>query len=394
MFIGHDAEFAVLDKNGRAVPAHRFFPPKGEAVLTGYYKRSEYLKEDQKGYHLDQYFRDGSNLEVNTPGNISCCAYMLNSTALTLEEAKKRLPAGHRLHAVSAYDLKIDPEDAPPDVLEIGCSPAKNAYRGWQDYPSEMDPLSELRAAGGHMHFSSPRVWEAPTGMLRTQEAREKNAPFVIKMLDLYTAVPVIYMGLEGGAGRLRRMFYGKAGEYRFQQYNQEELVYTRPPGFDPYEWPAKSVPKPTMKVWKAAGLEYRVLGPEWLRDGNLAAFTMMTARKAVRAAENRIKAKTMTFDEGLLRDAVEGINAGDTEHIFKNAKWRAEFQRVLGADEKGPITIKHWEFFHEMVKDGMFRETNIPAGHEWHDSFPQCISRFGGIMGQAWEKFDKMVKV
>lgn len=343
MMMGHDAEFEVVDEKGEAVSAHLFFPPKKEPVYTGY-------RNDPK-YHRDCYFRDGTSLEVNTPGGISCFGHLLGSTIRTLRRAAENLPKGYDLNAVSAYDIKTDLSAAPPDVFESGCGPVRNAYEGWEEKAAYSDPDSKLRFAGGHIHMSG---WEMDT--LRDEKQRADYCSFVTKQLDLYLAVPIIYLGIEGENGKLRRKVYGKAGEYRYQEYTA--------PKEDPVS---------------ARGLEYRVLGPEWARDIGLAQLTLRMARAiGVRAVDLWRKAEEPTT---LLNEARAAINEGDTTAIFESPAYQERFHLLLAAGYNisgGRVTVKHFKFMREN-QEKLFKQMTL---HKWaqdaHVNWPECLPRWG----------------
>ena len=377
MNLGHDAEFAVMDKEGRAQPAHKFFPPKDAPIYTGYGNGG-----GVPGYHRDQIFRDGTSLEVNTPGYLTCIGYLMDATLNSLKKAQARLPAGMRLEAISAY--RIDPKDlkdAPADVLNSGCSPVRNAYLGWDEKAIYMDPDSEWRYAGGHIHMSAKGT--AMQTALKDEKTRAGFCEYVVRHLDLYLAVPIIYLGVEGENGARRRKIYGKAGEYRFQ-------TYSAPTGEeDPYGKPKP--PNPPL------GIEYRVLGPEWLRDIGLAGLTLQLARHVTKRSIGKFGKKRKGVGGSILREAIGAINEANTKEIFESAAYQRRFKKMLvGSTIRGDMTkkmptdyyfypsptgqvgTKHFEFMranHERLFDRLRLEEFPKDGHM---NWPQRLVAWG----------------
>lgn len=351
MYVGHDAELAVVDGKGDAVPAHLFFPSKMEPLYTD----DEAI--EYSSAHRSQVFRDGTSLEVNTPGCITCIATMLWYTRLSMQVAKRRLPAGYGFAAVSSYEIKGDAlKGAPPDVLESGCHPVKNAYEGWEDRAAYSDMLGTRRYAGGHTHWS----YQTMEGPLSDEKQKKEFCPYVVRHLDLYGAVPLIYIGVEGKEGTRRRAFYGKAGEYRAQEYPKSKALS--------YPW---------------HGIEYRVLGPEWLRDIALAGVTMLLLRSILRRAINKWQAGRPMLEDRLLMEAREAINEGDTKSIFESAAYQKRFEKALleasSSSSLHGMNTEHFRFMREN-REKLFsgKLTLMDYVGDTHHSFPQCLQKWG----------------
>lgn len=352
MYLGHDAEFAVVGPDGKVKPAHRWFPPKDAPIFTDY-------RRGDDGGHRDQIFRDGTNLEVNTPGNISCIGTVLASTMHSLRAAKRLLPRGYRLDAISSYEVEGDVETFPGDVLETGCSPAKNAYEGWRDIPAFVPYESKLRCAGGHIHMSMGLGLEGLRG-----DALEARCSRTVQWLDAFLAVPVIYMGLEGAAGTRRRQFYGKAGEYRFQQYTTR--AYTNAWGTC------------IRRKRITPGIEYRVLGPEWLRHRGLAAFTLMLARSVAIASR---KSRKLGVDHDEVRAA---INTGEVTRLWESAAYQEAFGNMLrdAGFRARYIRVEAIEFLHENAQM-LFPRLDVPMKWvnpewTWPELWPGWMEKVG----------------
>lgn len=355
MILGHDAEFEVVDKNGKVVPAHLHFPPKDKPVYTGY--------ANDPGVHRDQIFRDGTNLEVNTPGEMTCIGLILNATARSLRHAKEMLPAGLKLAAMSAYEMDPEPlKDAPVDVLNSGCSPVRNAYDGWEEKAVFLSPESKERYAGGHIHMSGEEQWvTAPKGgekhvtmqgLLTDKTTRAQFCEFYVRYLDTYLAVPLLYTGIEGKAGVRRRQVYGKAGEYRFQEY------------------------KNTYSVGPTRGIEYRVLGPEWLKDEGVAALTLMMARTIGRRALKKFGEGKKMPGSKLVMEARQAINEGNVDEVFNSPTYQKRLATICAAGvprfsiEIFKFLRKNWEGLDEGLR--LYRSKN-----ELHRNWPEGMERW-----------------
>lgn len=343
MYIGHDAEFAVVDGEGKAVSAHSFFPPKDDPIYTGF--------RHDVTWHRDQIFRDGTSLEVNTPGGLVCCGFMLNSTMKSLRTAQMRLPAKHKLMAVSAYEVKDDLAKAPTDVLNSGCSPVRNAYEGWEEKAIYLpEPESKQRFAGGHIHLCPDY---GPEQEIMGEKTRQQFCAFAVPYLDLFLAIPMLYVGVEGKNGAKRREIYGRAGEYRFQTYKAG--------------------------IKQMHGIEYRVLGPEWLRDVGLAALTVFMARSALYWAILKYRAsKTKRPMRGrLLKAAKEAINAGETKEVYESKAYQkvlGEFLKKYNWHVRG-AQDKHFRFMRENA-ERLFGPEKLVSKEtlDGHNSWPQCL--------------------
>jgi hypothetical protein len=108
-------------------------------------------------------------------------------------------------------------------ALEAGCVPELSAYTlQVVTPPAEFvakDPVTEymkhltaIRTVGGHVHLGA--VGEGPLeyGML---------IPYVVKMLDLFLAIPDLFFNKDSTV-RTRRRIYGLAGTHRKPEYGVE----------------------------------------------------------------------------------------------------------------------------------------------------------------------------
>ena len=202
--LGTDPEKLIRDQDGNPVPAHKFFP------------RQESALEDKAGYF--KRYRDGYMLEASVTPNY-CRAWVIANVCEAFERAKGLLPEGYTLDSTPAVkiDLRfLDEPGTPGDVSLFGCSPSINAYTMEQQIPAIDARTHEWRYGGTHMHC----------GM--TYELAKRKAPWfldqmnqilLVKMWDRYLGVPLT-ASMDCPEQYLRRQWYGKAGEFRFQHYD------------------------------------------------------------------------------------------------------------------------------------------------------------------------------
>lgn len=109
-----------------------------------------------------------------------------------------------------------------PEAKEAGCSEERDAYTR-MTLPSQEGNIKtgQFRTAGAHIHLGGDGVLQ-----------NSIRLKLVVYALDLFVAVPSLFLDNNIFA-RERRTMYGRAGSYREKTY----------------------------------GLEYRVLGPFWLRS-------------------------------------------------------------------------------------------------------------------------------
>ena len=207
--LGADPEFGLF-KNRRWVSPHRTLPPAEQKLVF---------------LSTGAIFRDGFSVELN-PLPTYCRETLIYRVAYLLRQARQR--TGARLFA--PHCVPIGPQTlrgAPPDLFQAGCDPALSAYSNEIIRP-EVDYLTHpFRYFGGHMHLSYPKQSKAPFHDQALGRA-------FIRLCDRYVGVPLTYLWACPGMFA-RREFYGRAGEFRFQNYGNREVV----------------------------GIEYRTPGPE-----------------------------------------------------------------------------------------------------------------------------------
>ena len=201
--LGTDPEKLIRDQDGNPVPAHMFFPRQSEA----------------KGGEDFKLYRDGYMLEASVEPH-HCRAYLINRVCRAFERARSILPKGYTLDSVPAVkvDLKfLNESGTPSDVHLFGCNPSINAYTMEQQVPAIDARTHPWRYGGTHMHcgisYSGAKTW-APWFL------DQMNQILLVKMWDRYLGVPLT-AALDCPEQYLRRRWYGKAGEFRFQEYDQ-----------------------------------------------------------------------------------------------------------------------------------------------------------------------------
>ena len=274
--LGTDPEFFVLDTDRRPVPAFKFFPGKEEKRQVAPDYSSRVLA-----------FRDGYAVEINIPP-ASCRENLTLSMLQGLKGTLKCLPMGYTLSSLPAVPIRL-PEDldgAPEDVRTFGCDPSWNAYTG--DCLTVPLDASEhpWRYAGGHMHLSIPTGYKGYTGFDAYQWIfNAESIMLFVRMLDLYLGVPLTLWFAKEETFR-RREYYGKAGEFRFQEYMKA---------------PATGLPA-------YVGVEYRTPGPEVWNAPPVASFAFGVMRSV---AENFDYLRSK-WDAGMEEAIRHAVNTGE----------------------------------------------------------------------------------
>lgn len=262
MLIGTDPEFFILGEGGKSIPAHRKLPGKATPLQVAAGGR-------RKGAF--SFFRDGYAVEVNVPpaGTVQELTWSMQAALDALRTFV--LVGGETLTTLPGVPVSWAlMKGAPEDVLSVGCDPSEDAYSGEKKFPSLDPKTARERFSGGHMHFSTSKVggegW-----------ALKKNIPKCVKLLDLYVGLPLTFF-FPSPEGFHRRLFYGQAGEFRFQDYGT------------------------------AHGLEYRVPTPEIWGHPAIASFAFETAIHVLRNGPSLWKG----WDTGREADLRGAINWGE----------------------------------------------------------------------------------
>jgi hypothetical protein len=190
---GCDPEIFITDKNEGLIPAFSFLDSKK---------------------NNPNYYWDGYQAEF-APSAGTCLdglrGRIFSSLANIGRKAKK--VGGHLSLQNTFY---IDPQQLKNEKFEyvrFGCSPSFNAYG--EDSPIEgVDPFSvPIRSAGGHLHFTLPSELKSKDKIIK-----------VVKDLDAILGVISVSLFQKWDDPR-RRLYYGRAGEYRTPSYGVEYRV-------------------------------------------------------------------------------------------------------------------------------------------------------------------------
>ena len=155
-----------------------------------------------------------------------------------------------------------------PAAQQAGCEPD---YDAWNLCVNEKAnyALSNLRAAGGHLHISFDQAVDQPMNRIK-----------FIRALDLVLGVPSVLLDSDNE----RRRIYGKAGSFR-----PKDTLIAIP---DPYD-----------------GVEYRTLSNFWLKSEELMAWAWRGVERVYHNLEGFSELAEEWKD-----DIIHTINSGDKD--------------------------------------------------------------------------------
>lgn len=193
--LGADPEVFMVDAHGEVLPAFVYLPAKptvGDKNQT-------------------QSFYDGFQAEFTVPA-CSCLGYLTDYVRVGLQQVRaagRAIDPAARIVVDGVLPISYEMRRAvDPQHLVLGCAPSKNVYgEPPLALPSPED--LDVRFAGSHMHFGIQTF--GAFGM--TMEAVER----AVRLLDAVVGVGLVSFG-EGVQNKVRRQYYGKAGEYRYNE--------------------------------------------------------------------------------------------------------------------------------------------------------------------------------
>lgn len=192
--LGADPElFVTVD--GVVLPAFEFLPPKpknGPPQLFWDGFQAEFTT--QPTYCLDSHVQEIKNALVKLIGIATAFNKKAKLTSACVVEVPEDLMAS-----------------CTHEQVALGCSPSSNIYPGVQQLAVEGRQLS-IRFAGHHMHFGLPGL-QKPEVLHRS-----------VRLADAIYGVASVSL-LAGLEDERRRMFYGRAGEYRLPAHGLEYRV-------------------------------------------------------------------------------------------------------------------------------------------------------------------------
>lgn len=216
--LGADPELFITDRRGKPVPAHTVGLP--HKLMPVEFDDGEVL-------------RDGYALELNPRHDVCRVIVSSHYWSLLSEVRASFLGRGLQLIAKSAVEIDLGSlEGAPEDVSMFGCDGAWNAYSGKIVRPSIHGPTHPYRYTGGHFHGAFYSGHSIPWAK------RPEDVFLWAKMEDRFLGLISTYLTGSEWLG-LRRLYYGQAGEFRFQDHKGTvaALEY-RTPGSEVFSHP------------------------------------------------------------------------------------------------------------------------------------------------------------
>lgn len=260
--IGTDPEFFIYrrtEEGLKLVPADKVLPSK----------------EEKKHFSTGSVFFDGVQAEIN-PHPDTCrerlqskIEYLFSNTVNYVDEkyATEYTPIRFCAYPSITVDIK-ELEGCDNECFRFGCAPSNSIY-----------PMRKIkfpdgktfphRFAGGHIHIGFNTF-----NMMREMRDPDKLETF-IKMCDILAGIPATAMAYND-MEKLRRRYYGRAGEYRIQPH----------------------------------GIEYRTLSNFWLVSPAMASLFTSFVREALRYTYG--DATTMWFDQVDIDEVKKIINKVD----------------------------------------------------------------------------------
>lgn len=275
---GADPEMFLEDKNtGKIVGSEKGIPEDGYTCPGG------------------KIVRDGVQIELNPFPNK--CREMIGYNLMHIFNKMKvgLEPTSYRLSLRQVVEVDRDELNAlSPQARELGCQPSLNYYETSNGLG--VNPKTyRKRSAGGHLHNG-----------FQTYAHLMNNRLSLVPLMDICVGIPCVLLDREPLAAE-RRKVYGRAGEYRLQ------------------EW----------------GIEYRTPSNFWLRAYPLQSLLTGLSRLAVNILNLDLTAKTKLQDELMSRIELhavrEAINTNDFNMALKEYLGLRDFiDNFVGAQNCG----------------------------------------------------------
>jgi hypothetical protein len=203
---------------------------------------------------------------------------------------------------------------ATDEQASLGCEPSENIY-GTKPFTADNPREFPYRMAGGHIHMGSVDI----------AKWLHSRAEPIITAMDAFVGVGSVAL-FEGMEDPRRRMYYGRAGEFRFQPH----------------------------------GLEYRTLSNAWLVNAPIAHLILNLARGAFRMGfmewrevlkldTARIKAIIDTYDVPEARKFIEENVAAFSWLLNKDSGYSWATKALKLMHQGLPSALPNWrtEFGH-----------------------------------------------
>lgn len=198
--IGADPELFALRTDGSLFPSFEFLGEKHDYDTDPLGPAADHTAAYWDGYQAEFAFLPDKCMDI-------LVSRMWRGLKKVLDSARATDP-GARLSVQTTMDIPMDRLRADrEEYVQFGCNPSLNVYG---DHPPKQEGKDvPFRSSGGHLHFSIPDGNE------------NKHLPRIIKELDRILGVISVAM-FQYYDTPVRRILYGRAGEYRAPKYGFE----------------------------------------------------------------------------------------------------------------------------------------------------------------------------
>tara|TARA_R110000803_G_scaffold68542_1_gene130465 strand:- start:911 stop:2287 length:1377 start_codon:yes stop_codon:yes gene_type:complete len=260
-------------------------------------------------------FWDGFQAEFDVKFD-ACLAWVVDSIQGGLEGVlnhARKFDSSAKLSIDSVVKLTdMEMQGAEPQHLEFGCEPSLNAYHDTSSVPTIDGKDTNVRPAGGHIHFGVKDL------------NKDKIIP-IIKSLDAVVGLACVSLFRDLDSPE-RRELYGKAGEYRIP----------------------------------AHGLEYRVLSNAWLCHPLITNFVFDLARRTFMLGHIDMKSQFKCSEAEVQRI----INEGDHKTARRVLSRNKKVMRLL-LNTNNCLDEKQIEFKYKMLLGGVSKYVKDPSDIE-----------------------------
>ena len=328
VYLGADPEIFVTNKQGIIIPAFSFLPDKETAQITRPISPDD--RDGTTSGGAGKVYNDGFQAEFDSHPFV-CISWLIDTFHVKMKEIleKARAKFGNDVQLCSDTVLDVPEEfmlKAAERHVQFGCMPSMNIYG---DRGQVVDgKILPFRFAGGHIH-----VGQVPKS--------EAEIVRIVKAMDALVGCLSIALWGKTEDPR-RRIFYGRAGEYRLPKH----------------------------------GLEYRVVSSRMLRHPFYANMMFESARRAFKAGNTGLFELAGTFDEELVRSAINESHVGKARKVLVQNKnflkpWMDEYDKNAWRVVIGTKKLKMAKTLEEDwgIAKNSFR-------YHWHGESPNCSIR------------------
>ena len=155
-----------------------------------------------KGHFIQE---DGIALEYNIPPSKDVKEFIENHEFV--QDYLEILIGAHGFKFSKAVSSEINPKYLQtPQATTFGCEPDYNVYLEKENEAPDSD--TNLRVVGGHVHIGYPNP-------------NEHHTEQIVKMFDMLVTLPSLFKDND----TRRRELYGKAGSFRFKEFDEQTLT-------------------------------------------------------------------------------------------------------------------------------------------------------------------------